>query len=289
MTASSSLNTPENNVAYQGVPGAYSNLACQSVFPEIAAQPHPSFEEMLRAVTQGHARYAMVPVENSVAGRVADIHHLLPSSGLYIIGEYFQRVNHQLMGVKGAKLSDLKEVHSHAQGLAQCRNTLIDLNLTPVMHSDTAGAAADVAAAGDKSIGAIASALAAETYGLDILKANAEDLDHNTTRMLIMAKEPVMPPKNNGPVITTLIFSLRSVPAALYKALGGFATNGINLTKLESYMVGGKFSAAQFYIDAECHQDSDAFRFALDELKFYTSPDSIKILGTYPADSQRRG
>ncbi|MCE2517891.1 MAG: prephenate dehydratase, partial [Alphaproteobacteria bacterium] len=204
------------------------------------------------------------------------------------IGEHFQRVNHQLMGLKGARLDDLKEVHSHAQGLAQCRNTLSELNLTPVMHSDTAGAAADVAAAGDPSVGAIASSLAAEIYGLDILKANAEDQHHNTTRMLIMAREAVMPPKDNGPVITTLIFRLRSVPAALYKALGGFATNGINLTKLESYMVGGNFSAAQFYIDAECHQDSDPFRFALDELKFYTEDGSIQILGSYNADTSRR-
>ena len=282
------MTTPENTIAYQGVPGAYSNLACKSAYPDMDASPNPSFEDMLAQVTNGHAKYAMVPVENSVAGRVADIHHLLPSSGLYIIGEHFQRVNHQLLGVKGATLDDLNEIHSHAQGLAQCRNTLNSLNLTPVMHSDTAGAAADVAVAGDKSVGAIASSLAAEIYGLDILKANAEDLEHNTTRMLVMAKEPVIPPKDNGTVITTLIFSLRSVPAALYKSLGGFATNGINLTKLESYMVGGHFSAAQFYIDAECHQDSDAFRFALEELKFYTVDGSIQILGSYEASPQRR-
>ena len=252
--------------------------------------PNPSFENMLAAVSEGRARYAMVPVENSVAGRVADIHHLLPSSGLYITGEHFQRVNHHLLGVKGASLKSLREVHSHAQGLAQCRETLNRLGLTPIMHPDTAGAARDIAESGDPAVGAIASRLAAETYGLDILEENAEDMDHNTTRMLIMAREAEMPPVDNGPVITTMIFSLRSVPAALYKALGGFATNGINLTKLESYMVGGHFSAAQFYIDAEVHQNSEAFRYAIEELEFFTTPGSIRILGTYPADpAQRKG
>jgi len=281
--------SPDTIVAYQGQPGAYSHLACQQCFPDMEALANASFEDMLAAVSDGKARYAMVPVENSVAGRVADIHHLLPSSGLYIVGEHFQRVNHHLLGVRGASLDGLREVHSHAQGLAQCRETLRELNLPPIMHPDTAGAAADIAALGDKTIGAIASRLAAEIYGLDILKENAEDQDHNTTRMLIMAREPEEPPVDNGPVITTMIFSLRSVPAALYKALGGFATNGINLTKLESYMVGGQFTAAQFYIDAEVHQNSDAFRFAIEELEFFTNPGSIRILGTYPADRGRNG
>ena len=279
---------PATTIAYQGVPGAYSHLACKSRFPDMDALANPSFENMLSRVTNGEAKYAMVPVENSVAGRVADIHHLLPSSGLYIIGEHFQRVNHHLLGLKGATLDDLKQVHSHAQGLAQCRNGLNDLNLTPIMHPDTAGAAADVVSAGDKSVGAIASSLAGEIYGLDVLKANFEDQDHNTTRMLIMAAEPELPPSKDKNVITTLIFSLRSTPAALYKALGGFATNGINLTKLESYIKGGTFSAAQFYIDAECHQDSEAFSYAIEELKFFTQEGSIQILGTYPADSTRR-
>ena len=283
MTAS-----PDQTIAYQGQPGAYSHLACQSCFPDMDAMPNPSFENMLAAVSESRAKYAMVPVENSVAGRVADIHHLLPESGLFIVGEHFQKVNHHLLGVKGAKIEDLREVHSHAQGLAQCRNTLASLNLTPIMHSDTAGAAADIAAGGDPQIGAIASRLAAEIYGLEILDANAEDHGHNTTRMLIMAREPVMPPVDNGPVITTMIIRLRSVPAVLYKALGGFATNGINLTKIESYMLGGSFSAAQFYIDAECHQESDAFRYALEELKFFTEEDAVHILGTYPADSSQR-
>ncbi len=280
--------TADNIIAYQGQPGAYSNLACKSAYPAMEAMATPSFEDMLAAVTEGRAKYAMAPVENSAAGRVADIHNLLPSSGLFIIGEYFQRVNHQLMGIKGAKLDDLKEVHSHAQGLAQCRAVLLSRNLIPVMHSDTAGAAKDVAAAGDKSVGAIASLLAAEIYGLDILKSNVEDMDHNTTRMLIMARQPELPPKDSSAVITTLIFRLRSSSAALYNALGGFANNDINLTKLESYMVGGNFSAAQFYIDAECHQDSDTFRLALDEVKHHTIDGSIKILGSYKADSSQR-
>jgi len=280
---------PDNIIAYQGQPGAYSHLACQERFPDMEAQPNASFEDMLAAVAEGRTRYAMVPVENSVAGRVADIHHLLPSSGLSIIGEHFQRVNHHLLGVPGARLDELREVHSHAQGLAQCRETLRQLKLTPIMHPDTAGAAADIAALGDTGIGAIASRLAAEIYGLEILKENAEDQDHNTTRMLIMARQAESPPVDSGPVITTMIFSLRSVPAALYKALGGFATNGINLTKLESYMVGGQFTAAQFYIDAEVHQQSEAFRFAYEELRFFTNPDSIRILGTYPADRDRNG
>jgi len=286
---SSTDQTPENTIAYQGVPGAYSHLACQQRFPEMNTLANPSFENMLARVTDGDAKYAMVPVENSVAGRVADIHHLLPSSGLYIVGEHFQRVNHHLLGVKGSTIADLNEVHSHAQGLAQCRNALNDMNLTPIMHPDTAGAAADIAAAGDKSVGAIASSLAGEIYGLDVLKANLEDQDHNTTRMLIMARAPEMPPQDHDSVITTLIFSLRSTPAALYKALGGFATNGINLTKLESYILGGTFSAAQFYIDAECHQDSEAFHYAIEELKYFTQEGSIKIMGTYSADSTRRG
>ena len=277
----------ENTIAYQGLPGAYSHMACQKRFPDMEAMSNLSFEDMLASVAEKRARYAMVPVENSVAGRVADIHHLLPSSGLYIVGEYFQRVNHHLMGVPGSSIEGLEEVHSHAQGLAQCRETLRKLGVTPIIHPDTAGAAKDVAALGKPSVGAIASRLAASIYNLELLQENVEDHEHNTTRMLIMAGEPANPPVDDGPVVTTLIFSLRSVPAALYKALGGFATNGVNLTKLESYMLGGHFSATQFYIDAEAHQDSQAFRYALDELEFFTTPGSIRILGTYPADPYR--
>jgi prephenate dehydratase len=227
----------------------------------------------------------MVPVENSVAGRVADIHHLLPGSGLKIIGEHFQRVNHMLMGLKGTKLEELVEVHGHPQGLAQCRILFNQLGLTPVQHADNAGAAADVARWGDKSKAAIASSLAAEVYGLEILKDSVEDAEHNTTRMLIMAREGILPPLNAGKCVTTIVFRVRSVPAALYKALGGFATNSVNLTKLESYMLGGHFEAAQFYIDAEGHPDEIGMQHALDELLYFC--EEVTILGTYPASDFR--
>ncbi len=263
-------------------------MACRTRFPDMDALACTSFEDMLLAVTDGVAGYAMVPVENSVAGRVADIHHLLPESGLKIIGEYFQPVRHQLLGVKGATVDDLKLVRSHAQGLAQCRKTLRKLKVTAHAHADTAGAACEVAHACDKTIGAIASSLAAEIYGLEILMADIEDSTSNTTRMLIMARETETPLDNGERVITTLIFRLRSVPAALYKALGGFASNGINLTKLESYMLDGQFEAVQFYIDAETHVNSESFHHALEELKFFCLPDAVQILGCYAAASTRR-
>jgi prephenate dehydratase len=285
MTSTSSR--ADNVIAYQGVPGAYSQLACRTRFPDMDTLPLASFEDMLQAVVDGDARYAMVPVENSLAGRVADIHHLLPSSGLSIIGEHFQPVHHHLLGVKGTTLDQLTSVKSHAQGLAQCRNGLRKLGLIPEMHPDTAGAASDVAAMGDASVGAIASSLAAEIYGLDILKAGMEDASTNTTRMLIMAKNPEYPANQSDAAITTLIFRLRSVPAALYKALGGFATNGINLTKLESYMLDGHFTAVQFYIDAETHVESPAFALALEELEFFCPQDAVTVLGCYPADAAR--
>ena len=285
MTSTSSH--ADNVIAYQGVPGAYSQLACRTRFPDMDTLPLASFEDMLQAVVDGDARYAMVPVENSLAGRVADIHHLLPSSGLSIIGEHFQPVHHHLLGVKGTTLDQLTSVKSHAQGLAQCRNSLRKLGLIPEMHPDTAGAASDVAAMGDASVGAIASSLAAEIYGLDILKAGMEDASTNTTRMLIMAKNPEYPANQSDAAITTLIFRLRSVPAALYKALGGFATNGINLTKLESYMLDGHFTAVQFYIDAETHVESPAFALALEELEFFCPQDAVTVLGCYPADAAR--
>lgn len=283
----SSDQTANLPIAYQGIPGAYSHLACRNSFPDKETLACPSFEDMLQAVVDGEAGLAMVPVENSVAGRVADIHHLLPSSGLCITGEHFQPVNHHLLGVKGAKLEQLTAVKSHAQGLAQCRKALRQLGLQRVIHPDTAGAAAEVAEIGDPSVGAIASSLAAEIYGLDILKAKMEDAASNTTRMLIMSRTPSYPVDMSAPAITTLIFRLRSVPAALYKALGGFATNGINLTKLESYMLDGHFTAAQFYIDAEAHIHSDAFQNALEELQFYCPKDAVNILGCYPAGATR--
>ncbi len=278
-------------VAFQGVPGAYSHMSCQAVMPDVEAVPYPSFEDMLTAVQQGDADWAMVPVENSIAGRVADIHHLLPGSGLFITGEHFQRVNHHLLAPRGATLEGLVEVHSHAQGLAQCRERLHRLGLTPIMHSDTAGAAKDIAARGDQHIGAIASKLAGEIYDLDVLIESAEDAEHNTTRFLIMARESVTPARpassSATAMVTTMVFSLRSVPAALYKALGGFATNGINLTKLESYIRPGFHESAQFYMDVDGHIDDPAMQNAMEELHFYCQKDAVHILGSYLASGLR--
>jgi prephenate dehydratase len=238
---------------------------------------------MLGAVQEGRAARAMVPVENSVAGRVADIHHLLPESGLFITGEHFQRVNAMLLGVKGSSIDQVKEIHSHVHALGQSRKLMRELEAKPVQHPDTAGAARDVAARGDPTIAAIGPRLAAEIYGLDILRESVEDAEHNTTRMLIMGREPIVPPPGQGRCVTTIIFRVRSVPAALYKAMGGFATNGINLTKLESYMVGGSFEAAQFYVDADGHPEETPMRNALEELQFFCPPDAVRIMGTYPA------
>ena len=280
MTASA-----ENAIAFQGLPGAYSNLACRGAFPKMQALPCESFEDMFAAVREGRAALAMVPIENSVAGRVADIHHLMPESGLHIIGEYFQRVNHQLMAPKGATLAGLKTVRSHVQALAQCRNTLRGMGLTPVTRPDTAGSAAEVAEKGDTTIGAVASSLAAEIYGLEILKSDMEDAEHNTTRFVVMAREPIDPDPAEGLVVTSFVFKVRSVPAALYKALGGFATNGVNITKLESYILDGQFTVAQFYVDIEGHPDQRSVKLALEELSFFSR--EVRILGVYPADPFR--
>ncbi|MDA0358365.1 MAG: prephenate dehydratase [Proteobacteria bacterium] len=275
-----------HKIAFQGFPGAYSHMACQAVKPDMEPVPCASFETMLTEVQEGRANLAMVPVENSTAGRVADIHHLLPSSGLYIIGEHFHRVNHHIMAPRGATLDGLTHVHSHAQGLAQCRERIRKLGLTPVMHPDTAGAAKDVGAAGDPTVGAIASRLAAEIYDLDILFESAEDDEHNTTRFLLMSATPELP-ERGGAMMTTLVFQLRSVPAALYKALGGFATNGINLTKLESYIRAGVAEQAQFYMDVQAHIDDPAMQNAMEELCFYCTKDEVHVLGTYPASPAR--
>lgn len=273
-------------IAYQGAPGANSDLACRSVFPDMTPLPCAAFEDAFQAVREGRAQLAMIPVENSVMGRVADIHHLLPHGGLHIIGEHYQRVVHCLLGVKGASLAGLKSVHSQVPALSQCRNFLRDHRLQPVAHADTAQAAADVAKAGDPTQAAIASELAAEIYGLEILARGIEDAQHNTTRFLILAKEAKVPKAGNGPVVTSLVFRVRSVPAALYKALGGFATNGVNITKLESYLVDGRFTAAQFFAEVEGHPDERSLRLALEELDFFAR--EVKILGVYPAHPFRR-
>jgi prephenate dehydratase len=277
--------TSDNIIAFQGLPGAYSDLACRAAFPAMTTMPCASFEDAFAAVRNGAARLAMIPIENSLAGRVADIHHLMPESGLHIVGEHFQRVNHQLLAPKGATLAGLKTVASHVQALSQCRNVIRDLGLTPIVAADTAGSAADVARRGDPTAAAIASSLAAEIHGLAILKADIEDAEHNTTRMIVLSREPIDPDPNQGTVITSFVFRVRSVPAALYKALGGFATNGVNITKLESYMIDGHFTVAQFYADILGHPDQRAVRLALEELSFFSR--EVRILGVYPASSFR--
>ena len=281
------MSDASHKIAFQGVPGAYSHMACQAVKPDMDAIACASFEDMLNRVQDGQATLAMVPVENSTAGRVADIHHLLPESGLYIIGEHFQRVNHHLLAPRGSQIDKLKTVHSHAQGLAQCRQHIRKLGLIPIMHADTAGAAKDVAETGDPSVAAVASRLAAEIYDLDIIIDSLEDDKRNTTRFLVMAADPIVPEISDAAMITTLVFQLRSVPAALYKALGGFATNGINLTKLESYLRPGVNERAKFYMDVEGHIDEPAMINAMEELQFYCVKDEVRVLGTYAASSDR--
>jgi prephenate dehydratase len=278
---------PTRAIAFQGAPGAYGDLACREAYPDMESLPCPSFEDAFAAVRESRAALGMIAVENSIAGRVADIHHLLPGSGLHIIGEHFQRVNHHLLAPKGASLATLKTVHSHVHALSQCRNAIRALKLKPIVHPDTAGAAADVAERDDPSEAAIASSLAGEIYGLTSLKADIEDAAHNTTRFLVMAREPVDPGAAAGPVITSFLFRVRSVPAALYKALGGFATNGVNITKLESYIIDGAFTVAQFYADIEGHPDQRPVRLALEELGFFSR--EVRILGVYPAHPFRRG
>ena len=271
-----------NLIAYQGQPGANSDMACRAVYPDMEPLPCPSFEDVFATVREDRARLAMIPIENSAAGRVADIHHLLPDSELHIIAEHFQPVHHHLLAVRGTKLADLKTVSSHHQALSQCRDTIRSLGLDPQVHADTAGAAKDLAASPEPTHAAIASELAAEIYDLEIVRRNMEDHTHNTTRFIIMAKDPVDPDPDSGPIMTSFVFQVRNVPAALYKALGGFATNGVNMTKLESYMVDGAFNATQFYADIEGHPDRTNVRLALEELGFFSR--AVKVLGVYPAN-----
>ncbi|HET6522370.1 MAG TPA: prephenate dehydratase [Geminicoccaceae bacterium] len=275
---------PASAIAFQGRPGAYSHLACREAYPDMAPLPCPAFEDAFDAVREGRARLGMIPIENSTAGRVADIHHLMPHCGLHIVGEHFQRVNHHLLAPKGATLDGIRAVHSHPQALRQCRRMLREHGLTPQAHADTAGAAADVAARGRTDEAAIASRLAADIYGLDVLAADIEDAEHNTTRFVVLAREPAEPPPDDGPTVTTFLFRVRNVPAALYKALGGFATNGVNMLKLESY-VDSRFNQAQFYADVLGHPARPDLKRALDELRFFS--EEVEVLGVYPADPFR--
>src|SRR5690606_22741150 len=272
---------PAATIAFQGEPGAYSELACRAAYPDMATLPCASFEEAFAAVETGRAALAMIPIENSVAGRVADIHQLLPETGLHIVAEHFQRVRHQLLASPGASLATVRRVHSHVQALTQCRRVIRELGLQPVTFPDTAGAAAYVARLGDPAEAAIASALAAEIYGLQVLRADVEDAPHNTTRFIVLAREPRVPDPHDGPVVTTVAFRVRNVPAELYKAHGGFATSGVYMTRLGSYMLDGEFAATQFYADVEGHPEHQSLRLALEELDFFSR--EVRILGVYPA------
>ena len=278
------MSDPAQTIAFQGAPGAYSDLACQRVFPAMTSLPCAAFEDAFTAVREGRVALAMMPIENSVAGRVADIHHLMPDSGLYIIGEHFERVEHHLLALPGAALDKIRTVRSHVHALSQCRDFLRAHGLTPVVRADTAGSAAEIKELGDPTVAAIASELAGQIYGLVSLAENIEDAEHNTTRFLIMSREPERASRG-GLAVTTFVFNVRNVPAALYKALGGFATNGVNMTKLESYMVGGRFAATQFYADVEAHPDDRPLKLALEELAFFST--EVKILGVYPAHPSR--
>ncbi|KPF92325.1 prephenate dehydratase [Rhodopseudomonas palustris] len=272
--------TKTMKIAFQGEPGANSHIAISDAYPTAEAMPCATFEDALSAISSGEADLGMIPIENSVAGRVADIHHLLPQSGLFIVGEWFLPIRHQLVAVPGAKLEDIKTVESHVHALGQCRRIIRKFGLKPIVAGDTAGSARIIAERGDKSCAAISSRLAAQIYGLDILAEDIEDEAHNTTRFVVLAREPRWAAQGSGPLVTTFVFRVRNLPAALYKALGGFATNSVNMTKLESYMVDGNFFATQFYADVDGHPEDRNLAFALDELKFFSR--EFRIVGVYP-------
>ena len=273
-------------IAYQGEPGANSHLVCKQHYPDWEAVPCASFEDVFSVVESGDADLAMIPIDNSIAGRVSDIHHFLPGSSLHIVAEHFLRIQFTLMGVPGSSLETVKTVHSHVHALGQCRKVIRELQLRPVISGDTAGAAREVAESGNVTQAAIAPPLAADTYGLTILRDDVEDEEHNTTRFVVLSRDFVEAERGSGAVVTSFIFNVRNLPAALYKALGGFATNGVNMTKLESYMVGGQFAATQFLAEVDGHPDDLPLKRALEELAFFTT--DVKILGVYPAAPERR-
>jgi prephenate dehydratase len=274
-----------DRIAYQGEPGSNSDAACQEMFPELESLPCPTFEDAFEAVTTGLADLAMIPVENNIAGRVADIHSLLPDSALYIIAEHFLPIHFQLAVLPGTELDEVRTVRSHVHALGQCRRIIRERSWTPRIAEDTAGAAREVAEGGDRSVAALAPRAAAELYGLSVLASDVEDEHHNTTRFLVLAREPRDVPRDDGPMITSFVFQVRNVPASLYKALGGFATNGVNMTKLESYQLGGTFFATRFYADVEGHPKDASLSLALEELAFFSV--HLRIFGTYPASPFR--
>lgn len=275
-----------NRISFQGEPGANSDTACRNMFPAMDPLPCPTFEDAFNAVETGKAELAMIPIENTIAGRVADIHHLLPESKLHIVGEYFLPIHFQLMVLPGVKREEIKTVHSHIHALGQCRKYIRKNGWKPVIAGDTAGSAKMVSEVKDRTMASLAPALAAELYGLDIIEKNVEDTDSNVTRFVVLTKNKqwVERPTPDAKMMTTFIFRVRNVPAALYKAMGGFATNGINMTKLESYQLGA-FTATLFYADIEGHPDDPLVKLALDELRFFSR--EVRILGVYPASSSR--
>jgi len=277
-----------NKIAFQGEYGANSDTACRNMFASMQPLPCPTFEDAFNAVEKGDADLAMIPIENTLAGRVADIHHLLPQSSLYIIGEYFLPIHFQLMVLPGVKREEIKTVHSHIHALGQCRNIIRDNGWRGIVAGDTAGAAKLIAELGDRSMAALAPALAAELYGLDILERDVHDASGNITRFIILSREECRPahePQSEKIVVTSLLFRVRNVPAALYKALGGFATSGINMTKLESYQIDGTFTATQFFTDIEGHPEDRLVKLALEELGFFSS--ELRILGVYEGAASR--
>lgn len=267
-------------IAFQGEHGAYSDMACRSVFPDLETIPCDSFDQAFNSVMDGASDLAMIPVDNTIAGRVADVHHLMPKGDLFIIGEHFQTINHMLLGLPGAKIEDIKHVHSHVHAIPQCRKFLNSHRLKSNVHADTAGAAREISNVKDPAHAAIASELAAKIYNLDILERDIENQSRNVTRFLILSKEPHFPEMDEDDIMTSLLFEIRNIPASLYKAMGGFATNGISMTKLESY-VDENFQAARFFCDLEGHPESPAFERALEELGFFAK--DVKLLGTYKA------
>ena len=271
----------KKKIIFQGELGANSHIACKEAYPDHEPVPAPTFEDCFTALGNGDVDLGMIPIENSVAGRVADIHHLMPTSGLHIIAEHFLPIRNQLMATKDASLKTIKTVQSHVMALGQCRQVIRELKLKPIIGADTAGSAREIAEAKDSTRAAIASRLAAEIYGLNILKENVEDASHSTTRFVVLSKKKQWAPRGKGKVVTTFVFRVRNLPAALFKSLGGFATNGVNMTKLESYMVGGNFFATQFYADVEGHPDDTSLVHALEELGFFSN--ELTILGVYPA------
>jgi prephenate dehydratase len=277
--------TAPGTIAYQGEPGSNSQMACEEAWPEHATAPYPTFEDVFAAVGDGEVDRALIPIENSLAGRVADIHHLLPTSGLFVVGEHFLPITFHLMALPGVAVGELKTVHSHVHALGQCRKIIRRLGVRPIVAGDTAGAAREIAELGDRTAASLSPLPAAALYGLDVLERNVEDESHNTTRFVMLARRPADVSPGVAGVVTCFVFRVRNIPAALYKALGGFATNGVNMTKLESYMVDGQFSATQFYAEVDGHPEQPGLRRALEELTFFAA--ELRMLGVFPASPMR--